>query len=152
MPWRARWRRRVFRFRFPAIIGENPLEVGLITWATFAGLNAVTSGAPSNALRSLPDPLEYTWAVLMIVAAVTVGVALWKRLDHIVASGMYLFAATLVSYSLAVLGSTGWSRGATVAVLLFILGTVCFLRGWWLKEDEARLIRHTIRKRRREFQ
>jgi lysylphosphatidylglycerol synthetase-like protein (DUF2156 family) len=147
--WRARWRRRLFSFPLPAIVGENPLEVGMIVWAGFTAVNLATGDAPSNSLRALPDGLELLWAAMMVLAGVTVALALWRRREMIVAGGMYLFAATLGAFAAAILGIAPWNRGGLTAGFLLIIGSVCFLRGWWLRDEEAQEIRALVRSRYR---
>jgi hypothetical protein len=147
--WRARMRRRLFKWRLPAVVGENPLELGMITWAIFAAGNALTGTAPSRSLSALPDGLEYLWAVLMTVAGVCVLAGMSGRRETLQASGMYLFACTMATYSVAIFGVSGWTRGALVGVFFVILAIVSFLRGWWLKDEEALLIRAMVRKRLR---
>lgn len=148
---RTRWRHRLFNWSFPAIIGENPLEVGMITWGFFTGLNALLGEPPSAALQTLPQYLQTSWAAAMAIAGITVLVALKFRRDTLVASGMYLFAATMASFSVAVISNGGWSRGGAVGSFLAIIGSVCFIRGWWLKEVEAAAIRELVRNRNKEI-
>ena len=147
--WRARMRRRLFRWRLPAIIGENPLELGMVTWALFATGNALTGAAPSRSLAALPTFMQYGWAFLMALAGVVVFVGMARRRETLQASGMYLFACTMATYSVAIFGVSGWTRGALVGVFFVILAVVSFLRGWWLKDEEALLIRAMVRQRLR---
>lgn len=148
MNWRKDLQKRLFAFRLPAIVGENPLEVSMVSWAAFAGVNALAGHAPSPSLRALPESLRTIWAVIMVLAAVIVVIALWKRADTLVASGMYLFAGALSAFSVAIIGNAGWSRGGAVGSFFMILAVVSFLRGWWLKGDEARLNRQLVRNHR----
>ena len=119
----------------------------MITWAVISGINALSGNPPSTTLQSLPETLQILWAVLMVVAGLTITLALWKRLDNLVASGMYLFAGTLGAFAIALIGNSGWSRGGAVGSFYFVLGLVSFLRGWWLKGDEARINRQIVRTR-----
>lgn len=140
-PWRARARKIIFRRRFPTVVGEYPLEMGMILWGFFALTNVIVGSAPkSNALQVLPDHLEQLWGVLLGVAALTVLVGLSRKRLATVATGMYLFGSTLVAYSAAIIGAAGWQRGGAIAGFLLVIGLVCFLRGWWLKEMEAALV------------
>jgi hypothetical protein len=149
MEWRTRWRRRLFGWAFPAIIGENPLEITMTTWAIFSLTNLISGEAPSHALSVLPRGLEIGWCVAMSTAGITVGLALWKRREPLIASGLYMFATTLIAYSVAIMGASGWSRGGQAASFYLIIGIFCFLRGWWLKDDQAIEIREMVRSRRR---
>lgn len=148
--FRARLRRGVLRRALPLMVGQYPLEIGLVVWGLVAGLNMVTGSSPSNALQVLPDGLEQVWAVLMTLAAVTVTIGLGMRRFATIASGMYLFATILSAYAAAIIGASGWKRGGTVAVFLLVIGIVCLLRGWWLKEQEAALIKEIVRTRRKD--
>jgi len=150
-PWRARFRRVVFRRTIPLVVGQNPLEVGLIVWGALAGINVLTGAAPSNALQALPDGLETLWAVLMSVAASTTLAGLIVNRFAVAASGMYLFATILLSYSVAILSASGWQRGGAIAAFLGIIGIVCLLRGWWLKEQESALLKEMARTRPKDF-
>lgn len=146
-PFRVRSRNRVMRWRFPATLGEFPLEVGMCVWGVFSGLNVVTGEARSNAIQELPDWVQTLVAILMVLAAITVGIGLFvRKLAATVTRGMYLFASILISYSAAVVGASGWHRGGSIAAFLTIIGCVCFLRGWWLKEQQATLAREVERR------
>jgi len=137
---RARARRRILGLRIPMTIAEYPLEVGLCFWGMLAWVNIVTGTAPSNSLRSLPDQIQTVWAALMIVATLTVafGLFLWKSA---IGRGMYLFGTILIAYAAAIFGFSGWHRGGAVGGFLLMIGIVCFLRGWWLKEQDHALRR-----------
>jgi hypothetical protein len=135
---RARLRRRILRLRLPLTIAEYPLEVGLSIWGLFAWINTVTGTPPSNSLRSLPDGVQTLWAVLMIVATLTVAFGLSLRKSAI-GRGMYLFGTTLTAYAAAIFGLTGWHSGGATGSFLLMIGLVSFLRGWWLKEQEIQL-------------
>lgn len=149
-PWRARFRRVVFRRTVPLAVAQNPLEVGLSVWAFLAVLNVITGSAPSNALQALPDPVETLWACLMGLAAVAVVVGIVINRFAVIASGMYLFATILLSYSFAILSASGWQRGGSIAAFLATIGIVCLLRGWWLKEQESALVKEMDRTRRKD--
>jgi hypothetical protein len=128
------------------MVGEYPLEIGMVGYAVLSIINLVTNWAPSNALRALPDMLEIVWAILMGLAAVTIASGLVVNRFAVVSTGMYLFATILVAYSIAIVSASGWQRGGAIAGFLAIIGIVCFLRGWWLKEQEAALINEIERK------
>lgn len=145
--WRARFRKTVFRRALPQVIGQNPLEIGLCVWGAVAAVNMASGSAPSNALQELPDGLETLWAVLMFLASVTVLFGLTINRFALIASGMYLFATTLLAFSFAILDASGWHRGGTIAAFLSIVGTVCLLRGWWHKEQESALLKEMARTR-----
>jgi hypothetical protein len=122
----------------------------MIAWAAYAGVNVSTGLAPSNSLRALPDGLETAWAIMMFVGAAAIVASLWKRRDAAISGCMYLFATTQAAFAVAILGAAGWHRGGAVSGFLVIIGLVCFVRGWWLKTDEARDNRLLVRSRRRE--
>lgn len=143
--WRARARRKLLARLVPATIAQFPLEVGMIVWGFLAGLNVAFGAAPSNALRQLPDYLETTWAVLMVSAAGVTLSGLITRMRWPIASGMQAFGAILGSYGAAVMAASGWNRGGAIAGFLFIIGAVCLIRGWWLKEEEAARIKENQR-------
>jgi hypothetical protein len=128
------------------MVGEYPLEIGLVTWGFFATLNVITGAATSNALNVLPDMLVIVWAILMGLAAVTVAIGLVVNRFAVISSGMYLFATILVAYSIAIVSASGWQRGGAIAGFLGIIGIVCLLRGWWLREQEVALIKEIERK------
>jgi hypothetical protein len=148
--WRTQWRKRLFGFTLSAVVGENPLEVGMIAWGAFAGLNAALGEPPSNALKALPFVLQAVWAAMMFIAGLIVAGGLKAQRDRIVASGMYLFASTMAVYALTVITTSGYAKGGAVASFLLIISVVCFIRGWWLKEVEAAQIRWIVRNRNRD--
>lgn len=121
----------------------------MIVWGFFTGVNALLGEPPSTALQTLPPYLQYIWTALMTVASVTVLLALKSRRDTLVASGMYLFATTMASYSVVILSASDWQRGGLIASFLMVIGIICFIRGWWLKEVEAAAIRELVRNRNR---
>lgn len=149
-PWRARARRIVFKWKIPAVVGEHGLEMGMVLWSVTVGVNMANGAAPSASLQSLPSGLEMTWGVLMLIAGVTASYGVWFRRPSTIASGLYLFATIMVTFAFAVIGSTTWDRGGATASLLFIVGCVCFIRGLWLKEQEAVLIREINRTRHKD--
>lgn len=149
-PWRARARRFVLRKRLPHAIGEYGLEMGLVVWAATIVLNIATGNSPSVSLQALPDKLELVWAVMMIMAGSSVAFGIASRRLGLIASGLYLFATTLVAFSVAVIGASTWGRAGATAAFFFTVGCVCLLRGWWLKEQEAALIKEIVRTRRKD--
>lgn len=144
-PWRARVRRVVLRRTAPSLVGQYPLEIGLTVWGGYAAFNVASGDAQSNALSVLPTGLEILWAVLMSIAAITVVSGLIINRYATIASGMYLFSCTLAAFCFAVLSASGWSRGGAIAGFLGIMGIVCLLRGWWLKEQESALMKEIAR-------
>lgn len=146
-PWRARARRRIFGNQVAITVGQYPLEIGLAVWGFVAGVNLALGSAPSAALRVLPDGMEQAWAVLMTIAALTVTIGMIMRRLATMATGMYLFATILLAYAAAIISSAGWHRGGTVTALLGAFGIVSLLRGWWLKEQEAALVKEIARTR-----
>lgn len=149
-PWRSRFRKKVLGRSLPLRVAQNPLEVGLSIWALLAVLNVITGSAPSNALQALPDAVETLWACLMGLAAVTMVIGLVINRFAVIATGMYLFATILMSYSFAILSASGWRRGGSIAAFLAIIGIVCLLRGWWLNEQESALFKEMDRTRRKD--
>jgi hypothetical protein len=135
--WRAQTRARLLNRTVPNLMGQYPLELGMILWGTFAFANAITGEPPSTALQKLPDELEVSWALLMGVAASVTLLGLFTRLLGFVASGMQAYGAILGAYGCAIMASAGWQKGGSIAGFLFIIGTVCFVRGWWLREEDA---------------
>lgn len=121
----------------------------MITWSVYVALNIVTGTAPSPSLKALPDGLETIWSIMMFVGGISTVIALYARRDAAVAGCMYLFAATQAAFAAAILGAAGWYRGGVVSGFLVIIGLVCFVRGWWLKTDDAVAIRTLVRARRR---
>jgi hypothetical protein len=142
---RSRARRKLLRFQFVATVAQFPLEIGMILWGTVLGINVVLGNAPSTALSALPDPLETLWAVLMMLASLVTAIGLSTGLRLTIASGMQAFGLILCAYAAAVMAVTPWARGGTITGFLFIMGGVCLIRGWWLKEEEAALIRERER-------
>lgn len=149
-PWRARARRFVFRKRLFLLIGEYALEAVLVLWSITVGLNVATNKSPSVSLQALPDGLETVWAVLMMIAGVTVAFGIVSQRHGTMASGMYLFATTLMAFAAAVIGASTWDRAGATASLFFLVGCASLLRGWWLKEQESALIKEIVRTRRKE--
>lgn len=147
--WRQRWRARLFRWPLPAVVGENPLEVAMISWGVYIAANLADGSAPSPSLRALPDGLEMIWSIMMFIGGISTVVTLYTRRDAAVAGCMYLFAATQAAFAVAILGAAGWQRGGVIGGFLVIIGLVCFVRGWWLKTDDAVAIRALVRARRR---
>lgn len=143
---RGRVRRRVLAVYIPGKVAEYPLEIGMSVWGVQSGVNVATGHVASHSLSVLPGSLSITWAVLMLLAALTVMTGVfWRPVNATIARGMYLFAFTLVSYSAAIIGASGWHRGGITALFFFIIGLVVFLRGYWLKEREAALERELAR-------
>jgi hypothetical protein len=138
---RARFKRRVLLMTFPRQTAEYPLEIGMVLWGLYTGLNAVLGQPPSRSIQDLPQTLSRVWAGLMIVASITVCVGVFFHgRDSTTARGLYLYSATMTAYAAAILGASGWRHGGSVAVLLLALSLVCLLRGWWLKDRETTLI------------
>lgn len=146
-PWRAKARRFVFKRKLPHAIGEYGFEMGLVIWAATIVANILTGLSPSVSLQALPDELEFTWAVMMIIAGSSVAFGIASRRLGVIASGLYLFATTLVAFSVAVIGASSWDRAGATAGFFLTVGCVCLLRGWWLKEQEAALIKEIVRTR-----
>ncbi len=143
---RGRVRHRVLSIYVPGKVAEYPLEIGMSVWGVQSGVNAATGRPASHALSALPGSLSVIWAVLMVVASLTVLTGVfWRPVNATIARGMYLFAFTLISYSVAIIGASGWDRGGITALFFFIIGLVVFLRGYWLKEREAALERELAR-------
>lgn len=147
---RERWRRQLFSNRVYVIIGENPLGIAMTTWGLFTGINMATGSAPSKALSALPDGLETMWGVMMVLGAVVTSFSIAFERDVTQATGLYLFACTNITYSVAIIALSGWERGGQIGAFLMIMGIICFLRGWWLKTDAAAEIRVLVRGRRKE--
>lgn len=148
MARRARLRKAVFRSHITLAIAQYPLEIGLAFWGFVAVTNLVAGSPPSNSLQVLPNGMEQAWAILMAVAALTVTVGLVIRRLATIATGMYVFATILLSYSAAIISSAGWRRGGTIAALLAVFGAVSLLRGWWLKEQDTALVKELKRSER----
>lgn len=148
--WPSRMRKRVFRNSVPYAVARYPLEIGLVVWAILAAINVFSGVAPSVALEALPYSLEMLWVFLMGVSATTVSVGMLIDRLAVIASGMYLFATVLAAYSFAIIGANGATRGGAVAGFFGIMGAVCLLRGWWLREQESALIKEIDRTQREE--
>jgi hypothetical protein len=142
---RSRARRKFLRYRIPSMIAQYSLEIGMICWGLLLGVNVIVGNPPSSALRSLPDPMETAWALLMVLSSLVTLLGLWTRLRSTIASGMQAFGCILAAYAAAVMAVTPWARGGTVTGFLFIIGGVCLIRGWWLKEEEIALIKENAR-------
>lgn len=143
---KARFDRRLRRWILPSRIAEYALETGLSTWSLFIGVNMITGVAPSQSLDDLPAAVGIIWAILMMLAGATIatGVFIMPR-SHTISRGMYLMGATLLAYSVAVVGAAHWVRGGAIAGFLFVIGSVCLLRGWWLKDRDAALEKELAR-------
>lgn len=106
-------------------------------WGLYIAVEVLIGQPPSNALRGLPTPVLGTLGALMFIASASVTIGIfWQKRYMTVARGMYLFSATMVAYAATVVGTAGWTSGGAVAGLLAMLGIVCLLRGWWLKDQE----------------
>lgn len=138
MPDRA-WRKktllgRVMHIKFPKTIADYPFESILAVWGGFSAATVFFGReVASGSLKELPLVLQYLWGILMLLAAITIVVGLKFRLYDVVSAGLYLLSIVLVAYASAVIGFSGWSRGGLSAGLVFSIGAICYVRGWWLK-------------------
>jgi hypothetical protein len=126
-----------------ARIAEFPLESGMGAWGVYIALRLASGQPSSNAIASLPDWATVLWGCLMIVGSISMfaGVYVKPPSTRIIGQGMYLFAGALISYSAAVVGASGWRRGGAIASFLLILGLVCCIRAWWLREQEIAFLK-----------
>lgn len=120
--------------KFPSTIAEYPFESILSVWGGISAASVfVNRATASGSLAELPDVLQIVWGLMMALSAATIVYGLWRRLFDIVSAGLYLLAIVLIAYATAVIGFTGWSKGGLLAGLLFSIGFICYVRGWWLK-------------------
>lgn len=138
MPNRASKRKlltaRFMRQKFPSDVADYPFETILSIWGIFSALTvSIDRASGSSTLSDLPHALQVVWGILMGLAAVTIAIGLNRRLYDIVAAGLYLMSIVLIAYASAVIGFAGWSRGGLTAGLVFSIGAICYVRGWWLK-------------------
>lgn len=149
--WRSRFRQRVLRRRLPHAIAQFPLECALTLWGFTVGAKALLGSPPSVALQELPNALETLWAILMVSAAIITLVGLVTRLASFLASGIQAFGLTMASFGCAVIAIGGFQRGGAVTGLLLLIGAVCLIRGWFLKEEENARVRESERKKAEEL-
>jgi hypothetical protein len=123
---------RLVRVKFPATIADYPFESILAVWGTFSAINTAF-GPSSVAVNDLPVVLQASWGILMGLSALTIFYGLFRHLYDVVAAGLYLLAIILVAYASAVIGYSGWARGGLTGGLVFSIGAICYVRGWWLK-------------------
>jgi hypothetical protein len=143
---REQIRRRVLLMTVPRRLAEYPLESGMTAWGIYLALEVLFGQPPSRSLQGLPEPVLLTIGGLMLLAGLTVVTGLFFHgRSATIARGMYLFAATMVAYGSVIIGSSGWHRGGATASLVVVLGAVCLLRGWWLKDREMTIINEIVR-------
>lgn len=138
MPDRA-WKKksfagRIMHIRFPTTLAEYPFESILSVWGSFSTV-AVLFGPDtgSTSLRELPGILQIVWGLMMGLAALTIIIGLRRHMYDVVSAGLYLLAIILIAYASAVIGFAGWSKGGLTGGLVFSIGAICYVRGWWLK-------------------
>jgi len=145
-PWRTRVQKRVLGYAFPRRIAEYALESGMVVWGIYISIKVLTVGPMNPSLSELPMLAQSIWALMMMLGSATILIGMSvRRLDTIVARGLYLISTALVAYSVSVIAIGGWARGGTVAAFVFTIGCVCCLRGWWLRDREQALIQEIIR-------
>lgn len=146
MSLRIRFRRRVFRALFIRKVAEYSLEIGLTTWGVVTSFQIFTGATSSTVLLSLPSYIRLGWGSALLLAALTVTMGIYIRpTNQTIARGMYLFGTSLWAYAAAVLFTAGWHRGGLTAGLELVVGSVCWLRGWWLTDREIALFRERER-------
>lgn len=117
------------------VTGDYPLEVGLAIWAGCVGFISLLWDPPSSSLAQLPDGLDTTWAIIMLVGAAATAYGLRLRANSpAIANAMFLFAIAFAVYSITVVVIGGWSTGGAVAGLTATLSIVCYLRSRRLRE------------------
>jgi hypothetical protein len=117
------------------VTGDYPLEVGLAIWAGCVGFVSLLWDPPSSSLAQLPNVLDTTWAVVMLVGSVATAYGLWVRLmSPAIANAMFLFSVAFAAYSVTVISISGWSSGGAVGGLTTTLSVVCYLRSRRLRE------------------
>lgn len=115
--------------------GDYPLEVGLAIWAGLIGVISLLWDPPSSSLAQLPDGLDTTWAIVMMVGSAATGYGLRVRSNSpAIANAMFLFAVSFAVYSITVITISGWTRGGAVGGLTITLSVVCYLRSRRLRE------------------
>jgi hypothetical protein len=124
---------RVSHTRFPSTMADYPFESILALWGVFSAISTFWAGPASGSLANLPEVLQMTWGGLMGLSGLTIGFGLLKHHYDTVSAGLYLLSLVLIAYACAVVGFSGWSRGGLTAGLVFSVGVICYVRGWWLK-------------------
>jgi len=138
MPDRA-WRKkslvgRIMHIKFPTTVADYPFESILSVWGFVTASNVfIFRTAASGSLRELPPILQIAWGLLMGLSALTIVFGLHRKYYDVVSAGLYLLAIVLIAYASAVIGFSGWSKGGLSAGLVFSIGVICYVRGWWLK-------------------
>lgn len=116
-----------------AVLADYPFESLIAVWGVLSGV-AVFFGEPgSSSLSVLPWVLQLAWGGAMALSGVTIIAGLARHLYEVVAAGLHLLSIVLVAYACAVIGFGGAARGGLVALLVFLIGVIAYVRGWWLK-------------------
>jgi hypothetical protein len=146
----GRMQRYLKRYAFPARVAEYALECGMSVWGVNIVIYAIFDHTASRSLQILPGEVQFAWTFSMALASLTTIVGIFIRpRNATIASGMYLFGASLIAYGIAIVGAAGWRTGGAIAGFLLINGTVCCLRGWWLNDREVALERELSRRKNR---
>lgn len=131
-------RKRIMATHLSVTVSEFPFEVSLSAWGLVAGVSAALPGIPalSVTLRDLPTIAEHLWGVAMFIGALTMAVGLRPPAPRfsILARGMTLTATALVAFGIAILGTVGWPRLLTGALLLMV-GLASAIRASRLRAD-----------------
>jgi hypothetical protein len=137
MPDRFRKRTSFFGRMMPnrllAVLADYPFESLISVWGLLSGVSVFLGQSGSSSLGVLPEVLQLAWGVSMTLSGITIIVGLSQHLYDVVAAGLYLLSGVLVAYACAVVGFGGFVRGGLVALLVFFIGLIAFVRGWWLK-------------------
>lgn len=134
----GRARHRLMGLHLPNTISEYPFEVSITAWGLFAGAAALIPGlpTPSVTLQSLPVLVEHFWGLGMLLASITMAMALRPPLVRLalLARGIALAGIALLAFGVAIFAFAGWPRMLT-GVLLVLVGFAALIRGSKLRAD-----------------
>lgn len=135
--WRDRYAERVLRYT-PTVIIEYPIELFVVTWGLLTGFPLLLGSPGSRAFELIPGFVQSLLATLLILAALTVGGGLWRRLyGTAVASGMTLAGTVLIVHAALIYIYGGPFFQWPSFVMLFGIGLLLRWRAIWLKARDS---------------
>ena len=126
--------RRWLSRRVPTPMIEYPFECYLSVAALLVGIPVLLGfSRPGSFVELVPQLALLMWAVSLVLGAITVGIALWKKHAGALASGEQLLGVAMITYGVATLISVGFTSAAAVSALFLLAGTLSFLRSLYFR-------------------
>lgn len=116
------------------LVSEHTLEFSLVAWGVLSGGRVLAGDPPSTSLATLPMALQTAWALVMIIASVSVTLSVFIRRRELTAVSMYLFSTILAFYAVVLFATLGFAEAGLISGFLITMSVACSLRGWWHRE------------------